>query len=518
MADSPGFPTQGELIRFAYRVAGVLPEKHDPILPRGSTRTGIRKAVARLAQEEGKLEENFEILLRQLSELVASYAAWPPVHVLIGDVLNDFIADYRDLLIDEGTFLDRQATLRWLIRDRWVPLGVNLLARSAAKWKPSMLLPLRPAAEDWFLPDFTAQGTVWPMRKALQWLYDHVGLSQTQFHYPGRDASEEDIERQRQLENAQNWMSGRSLPSAAALHASLHSAVKGRAEPIGSLSDDRALLGVEAVLFLARISTAIWQAVVDEYGEAFAIEMRTLFGRLWGLFVAELGYMERDLVAVSRETGISRADALLRSEVLNHWSWEMALRLKIVREKLNDITGAGGSLTGELYSQLVCDFGEAPVETLIIPLRSNRPHGVPAGFLDVYSNWMRLRSSDDATAADIHSFEELLNTNRLTDALCWMPPWLRFQQAYRREDYPAAWKAISQAYESAKYRAGRAQYEIVNQYVEMAAKCGTTQDFRRGVTWARYIGLPIRWIRDRPLSANNLAFAKVILQRATYNV
>lgn len=518
MADSPGFPTQGELIRFAFRVAGVLPEKHDPILPRGSTRSSIRKAVARLAQEEGKLEENFEILLRQLSELVARYAAWPPVHTLIGDVLNDFIADYRDLLIEEGTLLDRRSTVRWLIRDRWVPLGVNSLARSAAKWKPSMLLPLRPVEDDWFLPDFSEQGTVWPMRKALQWLYDHVGLSQTQFHYPGRDASEEDIEKQRQLENAQNWMSGRSLPSAAALHTSLHTAVKGRAELIGSLGDDRTLLSVEAVLFLARISTAIWQTVVDEYGEAFAMEMRTLFGRLWGLFLAELGRLERDVVAVSRETGISRSDALLRSERLSHWSEGMALRLKAVRERLNSIAGAGGSLTDELYLPLINDFGAAPVETLIIPLHSNRPCEVPVGFLDVYSNWMRLRSSGDATSADIQSFEKLLDANRLTDALCWMPAWLRFQQAYRREDYLAAWEAISQAYESAKYRAGRAQYEIVNQYVEMAAKCGTTQDFRQSVTWARYIGLPIRWIRDRPLSAINLEFAKAVLQRATYNV
>jgi hypothetical protein len=288
MGDAPGFPTQGELIRFAYRVAGVLPEKHDPVVPPGSSRGSIRKAIARLAQEEGKLEENFDDLLRQLSWMVSGYCSWPPVHMLIGDLLNDFIDDYRDLLIEEGTYLDRRSTIRWLIRDRWVASTVISLARSAGKWKPSMLLPFRPAAEDWFLPDFTERGVVWPLRKVLEWLYETAGVSQTQFHYPDRDAAESDFEMQRQLENAQNWVSGRSLPSAAALQASLRSALNVRAKPLASLSDPRKLASVETVLFLARMSTAIWQAVVDEYGEVFAKDVRTLYGQLWRLCVGEL--------------------------------------------------------------------------------------------------------------------------------------------------------------------------------------------------------------------------------------
>lgn len=518
MGDAPGFPTQGELIRFAYRVAGVLPEKHDTVVPRGSTRGSIRKAITRLAQEEGKLEDNFGDLLRQLSEMVAGYAAWPPVHMLIGDLLNDFIDAYRDLLVEEGTFLDRRSTVRWLIRDRWVAGTVISLTRSAAKWKPSMLLPFRPASEDWFLPDFTEQGVVWPMRKALEWLYESSGLSQTQFHYPGRDTAEGDVERQRQLENAQNWMSGRHLPSAAALHASLHSAVTGRAEPIAALIDPRRLLCTEAVLFLARMSTSIWQAVVDEFGVAFAKDMRTLFGQLWSLFLGELSSLESEIAATSIETGTSRANLDLRATMIDLWGRNMADRSRGAQDRLTTISASGLRPTDEQLLQLGNHFGAATVETLVIPLRSGRLHDVPAGFLKAYSEWSRLRGSPDTCAADIDAFETLLSAHLLADPLCWMPAWLRFQLAYRHEDYPAAWAAISQAYDLAKYRAGRAQYEIVNQYVEMAAKRGTAQEFRRGVSWARYIGLEIRWIRDRPLTAENLAFAKAILQRATYDV
>lgn len=518
MGETPGFPTQGELIRFAYRVAGVLPEKHDTCVPRGSTRSNIRKAITRLAQEEGKLEENFEGLLRQLSGMVADYTAWPPVHMLIGELLNDFIDGYRDLLVEEGTFLDRRSTVRWLISDRWVASTVISLTRNVAKWKPSMLLPFRPASEDWFLPDFNEQGIVWPMRKALEWLYETAALSQTQFHYPGRDVAEADFERQRDLENAQNWMSGRHLPSAAALRASLHSALDGRAEPIAVLSDHRRLLCTEAVLFLARMSTSIWQAVVDEYGVAFAKDVRALFGRLWGLYLGELSSLERELVAVSVEARSSRANLELRAAVLNLWGTNMAGRSGAAQDQLSKLTDGGECPPEEQLLQLSGEFGAAVIETLVFPLRSSHLHDVPTGFMTVYSEWARLRGSPDTCAADIEAFESLLSTHRLTDALCWKPAWLRFQLAYRREDSPSAWTSISQAYELAKYRAGRAQYEIVNQYVEMAAKCGTTQEFRRGISWARYIGLEIRWIRDRPLTTENLEYAKYILQRATYAV
>lgn len=518
VVEGAGFPTQGELIRFAYRVAGVLPEKHDPVLPRGSTRSSVRKAIARLAQEEGRLEENFGDLLQLLSEMVAGYVSWLPVHMLIGDVLNDFIDDYRNLLVEEGTFLDRRSTVRWLIRDRWVPVAVMSLARNSAKLKPSTLLPFQPASEDWFLPDFTEQGIVWPIRKALEWLYDHAGLSQTQFHYPGRDAAEADAKKQRQLENAQNWMSGRNLPSAAALHTCLMSAVTGRVKPIESLSDPRSVQSAEAVLFLARMSTAIWKAIVDEYGEAFALEARGLFGSLWGLFMREMQSLELGHAQAALDAGLSRADPQLRSYMHALWSEDMALRMKAARERLNGINASADRLSDEQYQQLLQDYGDVPVQILASPQRLGRLHEVPTGFTEAYGEWVRLRGSQDTSAADVEAFEVFLSKQRLTEALLWMPAWLRFQQAYRREDFPAAWASISQAYELARYRAGRTQYEIVNQYVEMAAKCGTSQEFRQGIKWARYIGLEIRWIRDLPLTDENLAFAKTVLGAARYAV
>lgn len=228
--------------------------------------------------------------------------------------------------------------------------------------------------------------------------------------------------------------------------------------------------------------------------------------------------VEKELVALSIEAGLSRTNPQLRKELFDLWGRSMAFRSNAAHDELTAIAASGSEPTEEQYLHLMHEYGDLPVKALATSLRSDGLNEVPKHFLEAFGKWSRLRGSRETGSADVDEFEAFLSTHRLADVLCWMPAWLRFQQAYRREDYPAAWASISQAYELAKYRAGGTQYEIVNQYVEMAAKCGTVQEFRRGVSWANYIGLKIRWIRDRPLTPENLEFAKTMFQRATYVV
>lgn len=518
MGNDVRFPTVGELLRFAYRVAGVLPEKDDPILPRGRSRAATRKAIARLAQEEGTLEENLGELAADLSFLIAGYSGSLPAHMLVGDVLGDVLESYQELIASEGTFLDRQSTLKWLIRDRWLEIVVVSLARNAAKCKPSMLFPFRPDATDWFLPDFMGDGVVWPLRKALEWLYATVDLSQTQFHYPGRDATESNHIKQRDLENAQNWTSGRSLPSAAALKANLSRAIHERAEPIKLLTDPRRLSYVESVIFLSRVSTAIWREIVEIYGVEFASEVRKIFYRLWEQLMDEMGSLEGEMAHHCKRVGVRRSDPALRRRVLSEWGRSMDDRLRFVQRAIEPIVKAGIALEECHLGPLREQCGSLAVDLQAIPLMDGHLPGPPPHFLELYGEWCRLRESTKKSAEDIDFFEQALGSCNLADALCWMPPWLRFQLAYRQQNYATAWLEIGRAYELAKYRAGRSQYEIVNQYVEMAAKCGTHQEFVGGVKWARYIGLKIRWIRGRDLAPDNLEFAKAMFRNISYAV
>lgn len=519
MGEEVGFPTQGELIRFAFRFSGVLPEKQDASLARGVSRDNVRRAIDRLAMDDGKLEENFERLLRMLGEMVGEHVEWPPVHQALGYVLGSVLEDYKSLLANEGTFLTRRETVRWLIRDRWASLVATTLAKSAAQWHPSVFLPMRPAGDTWFLPDFDGTGVVWPMRKALDWLYETAGVSRTQFHYPGRDAEESDPQRRRDLENAENWASGRSLPSAPALRHSLQQALTGRPEGLAGLNDPSKLQCVQAVLFLARGSTSIWQNIVAEHGTEFASQVRDLFLRQWRLLMTEMAKAERRIARESRAHGVAPDHPDLRSDIFQGWAEETRYRSARAQHELQGhIDSTGRFPANSVLQQLAVDHGEFVVEFLTHSHRLGSLHECPPHFTEAFGEWDRLRHVDSHTFEDVDAFAARLREHGLAEILCWMPPWLRFIRAYRAGDHEQAWTSIGQAYESARYRAGRPQYEIVNQFVEMAAKRGDAAAFRRGVHWARYIGLQIRWIRDAPLTRKNLQFAMAFLGRATYGV
>ncbi|MDO9134175.1 hypothetical protein [Hydrogenophaga sp.] len=519
MGEEVGFPTQGELIRFAFRFSGVLPEKQDASLARGATRNNVRRAIDRLALDDGKLEENFERLLRTLSELVSEHVEWPPVRQSLGDVLGNLLEEYQTLISTEGTFLSKRETVRWLIRDRWTSQVTSTLARSAAMWHPTVFLPLRPAGDSWFLPDFGDTGVVWPLSKALKWLYETAGVSQTEFHYPKRAVADGNVERHRHLENAQNWIHGRSLPSAPALRHSLQQALDDRPDKLGVLDEPAQRQSAQTVLFLARGSTAIWQAIVTAYGTDFAAQVRDVFLRQWRLLMAEMAKVECQITRDARAYGVAPDHPELRRAVFQEWAEETRYRSDGAQEELQRHVVATGRFPPEsVLQQLAVDHGEFPVEFLTFAHRLGSLHECPPHFAEAFGEWERLRQAGGHAFEDVDAFAARLRENGLGEVLCWMPPWLRFIRAYRAGDHEKAWTSIVQAYESARYRAGRPQYEIVNQFVEMAAKRGDAAAFRRGVHWARYIGLQIRWIRDAPLTRKNLQFAMGILGRANYGV
>lgn len=517
MGEEIGFPTQGELIRFAFRFSGVLPEKLDTSLARGVTRNSVRRAVDRLAKDDGKLEDNFKRLMLTLSSLVSEHVDQMPVYVALGDVVISLLDDYQTLLSTEGTFLSKRETVRWLIRDRWVPHVVTLIAKSLVQWHPKVVLPLRPASDSWFLPDFEDAGVVWPMRKAFEWLYETAGVSQTQFHYPRRDTAESDTNRQRLLENAQNWTSGRSLPSAPALRHSLQQALTQRPSPLPALEEPWKQRCVQTVMFLARGSTAIWQAIVAEHGIEFAQQVRALFLRQWRLLTTEMRRLERQIAREARAYAISPIHPQLRDAVFQGWVDETYQRSELATLELERFVKATGSLPDEAilrsmeerHGEFVMAFAGVRQEPL---------HHAPPHFAEVLGECERLRLSETLSLEDVDAFAQHLQVTGLNEVLCWMPPWLRFIGAYRAGDYDQAWLAICRTFELARYRAGRSQYRIVNQFVEMAAKQGDTVAFRKGVHWARYIGLEIRWIRANPLTHENLHTAMAILAKATYKV
>ena len=131
---------------------------------------------------------------------------------------------------------------------------------------------------------------------------------------------------------------------------------------------------------------------------------------------------------------------------------------------------------------------------------------------------MTLAKGEALTSERIDEYETFLTATGAQVQLPWMLPWLRFLVYYRQYAYEPAWACIVEAFDSAKYCAGSKQYEIVNHYIEVAAKLGKRREFTKGVHWARYLGHPVRWLRDKDPTKQNLDFVMEMMSRARYGV
>lgn len=47
-----------------------------------------------------------------------------------------------------------------------------------------------------------------------------------------------------------------------------------------------------------------------------------------------------------------------------------------------------------------------------------------------------------------------------------------------------------------QHPSGKKQYKLMIQYVELAAKNDDRRRFKKGIEWAQYVGIKVRWLRD----------------------
>lgn len=95
-------------------------------------------------------------------------------------------------------------------------------------------------------------------------------------------------------------------------------------------------------------------------------------------------------------------------------------------------------------------------------------------------------------------------------------PWLRAVYHYRQGEFVAALGHYQVAFEYAKYRAGKYQYDLVNQFTEVAAKNDSRRRFKKGIEWAQYLDIKVRWLRNEP-TEEKLNYVYGMLKIARYD-
>jgi hypothetical protein len=167
------------------------------------------------------------------------------------------------------------------------------------------------------------------------------------------------------------------------------------------------------------------------------------------------------------------------------------------------ITTKDRSLGDAEALQLCEKYGEYTVRSALDSLSRESELNPPLHFAEALFKGIDLSKSESTTLEEISHYEADVREKGVTHCLEWMVHWNRARLLYRNGSDSEAFQHIATAFELAKYSAGRNQYEIVNQFVEIAAKNDSWKEFKKGVAWALYLGISVRWLRnDEPTEEN----------------
>lgn len=518
------FPTLGELVKFAFDATGILPRKRGEADGLNDTdKKRIQKQLQRLTDEEGSLTDRCGELIRNLAYLTAGAIPNAKVNLAFGEGVMDLFEVYNEVIHEEGTYLNKKDSILWFCRAHAIPRLALSIQKQVLRFNLASEGFAIPPDPNWFLPTVTGGEIIWPIKKAMSWVYEACGVSRTHFHYPGKSANTDHAELQQNLENASDWFNGERLPSWPGLSWNFARSF----EHLESHSDtayqrhfpEKLRESIFQVLFLARLATYICNLIKEAYGMVILEQLITQFTQ-------HRDWLSVDLDSFTEETtsyieGYSvppiAIDTVWMEFSEQYWTW--------FRDRYADLAKTLDYLLHESdYNPLAADtvveliqrYGEYSVRTALERLEINREFPIPSGFPQRLGQGFELKKNFECSDKDIDQYQQELRQDGLASHLNWMERWLRGVIRYRNGDYESAFYHMEYAFEQAKYRAGGSQYLLVNQFIELAAKTDRWKSFKKGVEWALYLGISIRWLRDQEPTEEALQFVFAMMQKATY--
>lgn len=507
------FPTQGEVLRFAFDAFGVLPQKHQVDERFNETRKkSTQTALSRLANEEGKLDENLGQLLTTFSYLIAGVL--PPREALaFGDVFLDLFEIYRDALRTEGTYLTKSETVNRLMRDRMAQRLAISLAKQLQRYNIASDALTLPAQAYWYLPKREGERWIWPLEQVMRWAYDQAGTSILRFHRP-EDIHSEPLNKN--LESAKNWLAGRTLPSWSSLlrnfDESFDALEQFRAKQGVPVLSQAQKLSIRIALFLSRAATYVSKVVLKQFGAAALEDVCDRFRIVADCTVESTKMLSEYVHGVIEQQGIppSDWDECWFNVVSDYWN-DLAEQQIEVSQAVSS-----GRLTVDEALEHCRPFG--PIASLPFerPEVFNVQHSTPEDFAELLLDGLALRESNELKLSSIQAYCARLESRGLTEKLPWMVPWQQSTFHYREGRYAEAFRFIQDAYDCARYRAGANQYDLVNRYIELSAKNGKRKEFTNGIRWATYLGIEVRLLRQSEHTKENLEAVFDMMKRAVW--
>ena len=437
----------------------------------------------------------------------------------IGDPLDDLLMAYSRQVREEGTYLSKAETLRYFISIKAVPLLVVSLNRSLLKHRLADLALDTPEDTFWYLPTVAEDDRlVLPLEKVMRWAYGRCDLSQTQFHYPGKNPRSDNNKLQQNLDNAIKWTRGVRLPALPTLFKNFEESFAALAE-----SGREVPKGLQAsiliALMVARISSYLAREITDAYDHQYLADVCNQF-REYALWIADdVNEFKAELAPVmQRQDSLESAMLVWLNACSDYWKF-FGSKLAAVANTVQQLRDArpGEPIRDDVLAALKSKYGLFAVCSLLDQIQRKSAFLPPDGFAELLIQGFGLKKDPATQLNQIDEYASRVAAYGLNDQLCWMEPWLRGVYHYRKEEFEAALPHFQTAFGKAKYRAGENQYKLVNQYAEVTAKNDDRRGFKKGIEWAQYLGIKVRWLRDDEPTEEKLDYVYYMLKIARYD-
>ncbi|MCG7602093.1 hypothetical protein MHM84_20335 [Halomonas sp. McH1-25] len=503
-------PTLGEFVKTLFDITGVMPRKHEAQQePTGFSekqKKTYQTRLQRLAKERGELQPNVDQLFALLAQCL-DYAIRCPVRASqLTALINDLYGLYASLVKTQGTFMSKRDSVRFLLVTYLADEGTRCLMREWLKSLGFVIQPIRPPDPFWFLPTSEAGRQVSPLSKVLRWAYESCGQTLVGFHrQPSPEGQDPDTHEWRNEKSARNWQRGESIPSLGNLMQNLETSFEVQ-EAIGNPIDTPLQDAIVTHAVLARMATMAASLISQAFGQAF-LEKLCAQIRVYATWMnEELDDFNREYEEQRGQIGPGQeqnAQVLLGLKMApQFWAF-----FEAKRQSASEILRHHTSLTGEpdpsLVKRIESTYGSY-VARVPLDAVSRWCQPPPVGIVALIERGLSLRKDPEISPAAIDAYEADMAQAEVAARLAWLLHWLRGVACYRAEDFASAATHYQQAFDAAKYTAGEYQYLLVNQYIEVMAKTRQWRPFKKGVLWACYLGVSVRWLREDEPTTDNL--------------
>lgn len=306
------------------------------------------------------------------------------------------------------------------------------------------------------------------------------------------------------------------------LNDSLHAMESTQQEKYRRKLDEKTRASFRIVLFIARVSTVISKMLAENLGLEF---LQTL--------VDDFKRQDHRLRKVSRLL-CNRVNEIQRTWGITKQSQMDRIWLEHSRTFWDDLEGLfisniqtiqvrqreykNSELGFSKLRYLSTHMGSFYAGWYFIQHRIASHKGYAPRFFELHARGLDLKNTGATTKEEIEKYGLILKDENLDQNLRWLKNWIRGSYYYRQERWHKAYLFFQRAFEEAKYSTGWHQYKLVNQFVEICAKNNKWRDFKRGVFWANYLGLEIRWLRGTDCTEDDMKVAYEIMKNTVYPV